>query len=389
MQWLNRSEHSAEQCYFCINQKKNCKITWANRKTMRYDSVDSVLDVVLRSEENPKAPCELSASSDEEAAQATFAMDVENDDVDIDLGLFVEPQLMAPSESPPSAVDTSTSYQPERIDLQRLGEPILITQRDFDNIAKEANLSERQKEIVGSRLSDHNIMASDFKITAGRKRRKTEQFDEMFRTDTESTITYCWNVKLLFLRLKHPHNPAEWRLFIDGSTESLKAVLLHNTNVHPSVPVAYAVKVKETYESMKKIRDLIQYDEYEWPVCADLKVVAIIMGLKPGFSKHQCFLCTWEGRAKEKHYDDNHIWPSRMQFTIGKERESQIRKELVPANKIILPPLHIKLGVVRNFTRALPRNGEAYACLVEILRKVGVSAAKVENGKINSIIAIF
>lgn len=65
-----------------------------------------------------------------------------------------------------------------------------------------------------------------FLITAGRKRRNTQEFDELFRIDGETNMTYCWNIRLLFLRMKQPHNPAEWRLFIDGGKDSLKAVLL-------------------------------------------------------------------------------------------------------------------------------------------------------------------
>jgi hypothetical protein len=32
---------------------------------------------------------------------------------------------------------------------------------------------------------------------------------------------------------------------------SLKAVLLHNGNKHPSILIAYAMHMKETYENMK------------------------------------------------------------------------------------------------------------------------------------------
>ena len=35
------------------------------------------------------------------------------------------------------------------------------------------------------------------------------------------------------------HNPLEWRLFIDSSKLSLKAVLLHNCNILPSIPVGH------------------------------------------------------------------------------------------------------------------------------------------------------
>ena len=50
--------------------------------------------------------------------------------------------------------------------------------------------------------------------------------------------------------LGHKHNPDQWRLFIDSSKKSLKVVLLHNGNRFPSVRLAYATNVKESYESM-------------------------------------------------------------------------------------------------------------------------------------------
>lgn len=39
----------------------------------------------------------------------------------------------------------------------------------------------------------------------------------------------------------------EWRLFIDSSTLSLKAMLLHNTNVYLPVPIAHSVVLSKEY----------------------------------------------------------------------------------------------------------------------------------------------
>ena len=50
-------------------------------------------------------------------------------------------------------------------------------------------------------------------------------------------------------------NPDQWRLFIDLSKVSLKVVLLHNGNRFPSVPLAHAANMKESYESMKVLLD--------------------------------------------------------------------------------------------------------------------------------------
>jgi hypothetical protein len=50
--------------------------------------------------------------------------------------------------------------------------------------------------------------------------------------------------------LGQDHKTDEWRLFVDSSKHSPKA-LLHSGNKHPSIPIAYAVHMKETYENMK------------------------------------------------------------------------------------------------------------------------------------------
>ena len=54
------------------------------------------------------------------------------------------------------------------------------------------------------------------------------------------------------------YNPEEWRLFIDSSKLSLNAVLLHNGNTKPSIPVA----MKETYENMSVILKAVNYNEH-------------------------------------------------------------------------------------------------------------------------------
>lgn len=69
-------------------------------------------------------------------------------------------------------------------------------------------------------------------------------------------------------------------LFIDSFKSSLKAVLLHQTNSKPSVPVASSVEMKETYDSLKTILQEVDYNKHRWKLCCDLKVVAILPGLQ-------------------------------------------------------------------------------------------------------------
>jgi arabinogalactan endo-1,4-beta-galactosidase len=66
----------------------------------------------------------------------------------------------------------------------------------------------------------------------------------------EGNLVASNDVDGLMTTLNINHKPEEWRLFIDSSKSSLKAVLLHNGNVLPSIPVGYAVSMKESYDNM-------------------------------------------------------------------------------------------------------------------------------------------
>jgi hypothetical protein len=56
-----------------------------------------------------------------------------------------------------------------------------------------------------------------------------------------------------WMPLVKKHKPEEWRLFIDSSKLSLKAVLLHKRNIHPYIPISHAVHMKGTYENMERL----------------------------------------------------------------------------------------------------------------------------------------
>jgi hypothetical protein len=104
------------------------------------------------------------------------------------------------------------------------------------------------------------------------------------------------------LALGYRHNANEWRLFIDSSKLILKAVLLHIGNIYPSVPFGHAVHMKESYENMAHLLNKINYKKYKWHISADLQVVAILVGLQLGYTKHCCFICEWDSRARLSHY---------------------------------------------------------------------------------------
>ena len=55
----------------------------------------------------------------------------------------------------------------------------------------------------------------------------------------------------------------QWRLFIDSSTKSLKAELFHKGNIHPSIPLAYSLQMKEDYENVKQVLIKIDYAQFK------------------------------------------------------------------------------------------------------------------------------
>ena len=81
------------------------------------------------------------------------------------------------------------------------------------------------------------------------------------------------------------------------------------------------------------------------------------MGIQVGFTKYCCFLCLWDSWAVSQHYKQKD-WGSRSTFVPGEH--SLKLNPLVDMNKVLLLPLHIKLGLMKNFMKALHKNGAAF-----------------------------
>ncbi|GBM53875.1 hypothetical protein AVEN_46981-1 [Araneus ventricosus] len=61
-----------------------------------------------------------------------------------------------------------------------------------------------------------------------------------------------------------------------------------------------AVRMKETYETLKHMLSSIEYSKHSWHICADLKVIAVLVGLQAGYTKFFCFLCQWDSKDRKK-----------------------------------------------------------------------------------------
>ena len=111
-------------------------------------------------------------------------------------------------------------------------EPHILTQGDFNGLVRNLvwkvswTLKSQTKSVECSPQTDWNIFLSQ----------SPKWFKRIFPSRKRSGI--------LINVVGHQHDPTEWRLFIDSSKVSLKAVLLHKGNEFPFVPLALAANVR-------------------------------------------------------------------------------------------------------------------------------------------------
>lgn len=345
MTWFNPGGHNPEECYLNfvpgISVPKQASVQYVA-------TINTVLPVEHNKQSPPLAlPAEQPTGNDEP----------------------VEFEFEPPSElNQPS---TSSEYVPPiPINI----DPILVNQSYLNHMVRKLELSQRKSATLASLLKNNNLLEQG--VTISSQKNRQAEFVPFFKT--ENDISYCVDIHDLMQALHIEYDAEDWRLFIDASKSGLKAVLLHNDNICMPIPIAYSRTLKETYASMRLIFEKTKYNDHKWDVSGDLKVVALIMGLQLGRTRNSCFICTWVSTAKIDHYY-HATWEKRSSYEIGimNVRENS----LVPREKILLPTLHIKLGLISSFVRKLNKADEAFKYLKILFPKL--SAAKIGAGKFN------
>lgn len=334
MIWREPRSHCTD-CYFCLvktsgyNKKNKCKI--------EYPSLPSAIRPVPHSTEIPvpvfaQLPSLEDLDPDEELS--------DNNDADFEI----------------------------EDDAARKG----FDQNELNDLARDLGLSKKASELLASRLNEKNLLEKGAKVSNFRSRESS--FLQYFRRD--SSFVYCHNIEGLLLELGIPmYNSTEWRLFIDSSKRSLKCVLLHNGNLYGAVPIGHSVCLREKHGDIKRVIELLQYHKHNWTICVDLKMVCFLLGQQRGYTKHPCFLCMWDSRAREKHWVERN-WLPRPDLKPGDP--NILHEPLVDRKKIIFPPLHIKLGLMKQFVKALKTEGDCFKYL--ILAFPGLSIEKIKAG---------
>ena len=244
MIWREPNNH-VEDCYFCLT--KVLGFNFKTRKAVTYPNINSVSKPFPHDPITcpvPKPP--LSYSSTE--SPQDYTMSVAEDSC------------------------SDSDYRPDDDEVH------LINYDELCDLVRDLALTKGQAEVLGSRLKQFNLLTPGTLISTFRHRHK----DLVQYFGMNDSISYCKDVDGLLSYFGYEHKADEWRLFIDASKTSLKAVLLHNGNKFSSLPLAYAAHMKETYDNMVVLLDKIRYRDHNWHICADFKVIAILMGMQGG-----------------------------------------------------------------------------------------------------------
>ncbi|XP_071054071.1 uncharacterized protein [Onthophagus taurus] len=304
--WYEPKDHN-EDCYFCA-----CDITGCNKKNkgnILYSYVQSVTPAkkgkIARLDKVPpnKHECSLEEMSSIE------------------------------SEKDSDYEDSVSAKDPE-----------LFDQDSLDDLIRDLILSKDSAELLASRLKERHMLLPGTKITA--YRRRDEEFLKYF--SSENSLVYCNDIEGLINTYQvDVYKSDDWLLFTDSSKERLKAVLLNNGNKYAAIPIGHSTRRKESHEDLQFVLEKINYNIHNWFICGDyFKMINILVSLQSGNTKNPCFLCIWDSRAREQHWIKKK-WPERFDWKVGSN--NVVYKSLVDTKRILLPPLHIKLGLIKQF----------------------------------------
>ena len=120
------------------------------------------------------------------------------------------------------------------------------------------------------------------------------------------------------------------------------------TDIHLSLLPTQCIlkKTIKTIQMSKTLLIALKCDQFNWQVIGDFRMVAFLVGLQGGFTIFPCYLCLWDSRDTIANCH-RRIWPKQTEYSIG---YSNIKWDpLIDSTKILLPPLHINLGLIKQF----------------------------------------
>jgi len=92
--------------------------------------------------------------------------------------------------------------------------------------------------------------------------------------------------------------------------------------------------------------------------------------MQSGNIKYPCFLCLFDSRDRQNHYKKKE-WTQRKSLKPGSA--NVIKESLVEERKILLPPLHLELGLIKQYVRALNKTGDCFQYIAKKMPKLSES----------------
>ena len=254
--WREPQNHT-DDCYFCmVNILKYRKVK--SRKALTYPNIPSSIAIVFHNESLPVPSPPRNVSYAKFSFSKQCLCNISLTICFINFLLFQSEILDEISSCEESATDTGHQSTDEGYAFATSTRPHFPNKTELDDLIRDLGLTKSGAELLASRLGEWNLLGKDCKSIAYRKRHA--QFSVYFTVD--GNLSYCKDVNGLFAAIGIEHVPSQWRLFIDSSSRSLKAVLLHNGSKHPSIPVAYSAQMSETYENIQHLLNRILYDNF-------------------------------------------------------------------------------------------------------------------------------
>ena len=217
-----------KDCYFCM-----VKTVGFNAKKIHLIKYPNI----------PSAMCPAAHSSEIPTPSTTFTFEAMDQHMESDAHLPFDDHTKTIQETSPSSCT--------------------FNQAELNDLLRDLGLSKVNSELLASRLKKKNALAPDTSITffCTREQELLVYFDEN-KTGNDNFV-YCQDIQGLLERMGgEKYLPGERRHFVGSNKRSIKCALLYNGNEYSPVPIGHSIHVKEKYEEIKMVLDLLKYQEH-------------------------------------------------------------------------------------------------------------------------------
>lgn len=107
---------------------------------------------------------------------------------------------------------------------------------------------------------------------------------------------------------------------------------------------------------MHQLLSSLDYKKYKWHIFGHLKLIELLLGTQPGYTK---FCCFYENGTVATEPATLFVKSGLKGAIFFLDLKKISHKPLVKTNYVYLPPLHIKMRLMKIFMKILSKEGEA------------------------------